>query len=178
MTPAQAPGLADVAEVDSEFETDDVTDHQSEHDFHQNDEAGNFQFEGSFNFSIRQVEFELTTDTDSGTYTPNNNYSPPPSRCSDTNSTNDQAYSPGDSAYSINQIDEDTRSLSTFSGPANTIRRSQSYSEFSIDTTEKSETKVDSATTREGKKRPRPDSLNTSEETQRPRLDALMETTV
>jgi hypothetical protein len=173
MTSAQAPGLADVAEVDSEFETDDVTDHESEQD-----EAGSFQLEGSVEINIHQVDFDLTTDTDSGTYT-NNNYSPPSSRCSDTNLTNDQAYSPGDSAYSINQIDADTRSLSTFSGPANTIRRSQSYSEFSVDTTEKSETKVDSATVRESKKRPRPDSFNTSEVTQRLRLDVpLMETTV
>jgi hypothetical protein len=174
MTSAQAPGLADVAEVDSEFETDDVTDHESEHY-----EAGNFQFEGSIEINIHQVDFDLTTDTDSGTFTNNNYGSTPPSRCSDTNLTNDQAYSPNDSAYSINQIDEDTRSLSTFSGPANTIRRSQSYSEFSVDTTEKSETKVDSATVRESKKRPRPDSFNTSEVTQRLRLDdPIMETTV
>jgi hypothetical protein len=166
MTSAQAPGLADVAEVDSEFETetDDITDHESEQD-----EAGNFQFEGSIEINIHQVDFDLTTDTDSGTFTNNNNISPPSSRSSDINSTNDQAYSPNDSAYSINQIDEDTRSLSTFSGPANTIRRSQSYSEFS----------VDSATVRESKKRPRPDSFNTSEVTQRLRLDVpLMETTV
>ena len=128
-----------------------------------------FHFEGSFEF--RQDEFDLTTDTDSGTFTNNNNTSAPPSRCSETNSNNDLAYSTNDSAFSIDQIEEESRSLSAFSGQTNPIRRSQSYSEFSADTTVQSEARVDSATALESKKRPRPDSFNASEVTRRLRLD-------
>ena len=135
MTSAQAPGLADVPEVDTEFKTEfetddgDVTDRQSDHD-----DAGNFQFEGIIEIDIHQVDFDLTMDTDSGIFSKNNS-SVLPSRNSDT--TNQ------DTPSLVNHIDDDSKSLSSFSSPASPIRRSQSYSEFSFITTEQLEANVD-----------------------------------